>query len=76
MERRRDLAAARENEFLKRFQVFLAAIDYMLKLRHIAGRHRRHVLECLAWRGGENAADIEQFVLNPAQVLFELRRGG
>src|SRR4030065_516515 len=72
MQKPRHLSPARQNEFFKWSQIFLAAIDRLLQLRHVFRRDLWHILELLARDRGKDPAKVEQFTLNPAEILFEL----
>src|SRR5262245_47833863 len=72
MKRRLNLSATGEDEFLERSQVLLASIDHALEFGRILRFDCRHILERLTWRSGKQAANIEEFVLDPPKILLEL----
>src|SRR6476660_7116577 len=72
MQRRCHFSSPWQNELFQRCQFFLTSIDHALKSSGILRLDRRHVLEDLSRSGRQYAAEIEQLVLHPAKILFQL----
>jgi hypothetical protein len=72
VECRRHFSATRQNELFEWCQVLLAPIDHALKPSGILRLDRRHVLKDLSGRSRQDASEVEQLVLHPAKILFQL----
>ncbi len=77
MKKTRHFSAPRQDELCERLEILLTAIHQFFQAQNILRHHLWHVLERLSRRSRKNAPDVEQFVLHPTQLVFELlgRRG-
>ncbi len=72
MQRRAQLSSARQDEFAQRFKLFQQQVNQPFQISNVMLCDSRNLY---AQRAGQIGADYEQFVLNLAERVIELRVG-